>query len=1139
MTAYDLCKKKGLSFVPGLQIFFKDDRCDILAGTRALKSRYARLTLYANDQKGFHALAMLASKSGPHLTSYGVEYALHDWQDIKWAAENGLFAVSSGASDVVFKPLVFKQPLKTSETLASRLKQWFGDRYAIAIAEKTASRAYKEITCVSLANGSTVFLMADDRVITDRSRNVRASEISENQGRHKKLIAANSAGRYRRYDSEIISVSVKKGFVSTGKVDYEAVANRAAQMLATKLGIPLIYSDHAFYATPEDRVVQDVRLTSESHKEYGYQHMRTTAEALEFLRSQGCDPESVVAATNAWAQRFAGFKLSYKPQLPSVPGGKSSLEVVAAAIAAENRMPDDPRYKQRLKKEIDVLMRNGTLDLLPYFLPIRDVIAHYKSKNEIVGPGRGSAAGSLLAYLMGITDVDPIKYDLSFERFISLDRVKTGSLPDIDSDFPHREHLVGADGKSGYLYGRYGDCAAQISTRTMLRLKSAIKDVNRYFRGAVEPEIEALTKALPDAPQGVSDSEFVFGHKDDDDIYHPGLIETNKDLFAYAEKRPQEWGVVQRCLGLTRQWSRHASAFLISDDPIKVTAPIFLGNATQYDAKGAEKAGLIKYDFLVVNHLKDINLCVQLVNKKQGGSPGYGSFYSNGKPVYIWDLPEEPEVFQSIWSGATETVFQLHTAAMTPFVKKIKPNTVEDLAVISALVRPGPLDFIDEKTGRNMADEYVARRDGRSRSDIPELGALLPETYGVLVYQEQVSRVSRELGNMDPLDAEELRRLFSKKQKVEAGKMKPKFMAGATERVGAEVAEKIWQQMETFSRYGFNKSHAVSYAFISYACMYLKHHFPLEWWTAILTNADESEISGDLFKHVRELMIPPDINHSTDSMTIDYERHKIRAKLTVIRGLGDAVVAPIVAGRPYTDIQDFVNKRVAGPSLTKKLIHVGVLDSLFPAQATLVEKMYAFEAAVIDREYEEKLAAGKKPRQKPAPVVDPEYFGVHPLDDFIMRKQILATLPIRLTDLVVAHGGLLNEGRADRIAYGDERGYVYPLLNAEGVARVEAMQPDPDGKGIYFCFAGYVVDCEEFSFAKNTKKALKFSLDVDGQVSERVIWPDYNTGELRYPEGFAKGAVVLLFAKKKPGNKGTAIYSAKVIRRIDKAKKTR
>jgi DNA polymerase III alpha subunit len=464
---------------------------------------------------------------------------------------------------------------------------------------------------------------------------------------------------------------------------------------------------------------------------------------------------------------------------------------------------------------------------------------------------------------------------------------------------------------------------------------------------------------------------------------------------------------------------------------------------------------------------------------------------------------------------------------MIPFVRKIKPESMVDLATILALVRPGPLDFVDPETGLTMADEYVERRQGRGIIKIPELNALLPKTFGVMVFQEDTSKVAREIGKMKPSDAEELRRVFSKKDKMKSLAMKPLFMEGAIQTVGKDKAEVIWQQMETSSRYSFNLSHAIGYSVIAYACMYLKHHYPLEWWASVLTNADEGEITTNLFKHVRDKVLPPDINLSSNEVEIDYENSKLRAKLTVLRGLGETVSQPIVDSAPYKDIKDFISKRVAGPSLTKKLILVGVMDSLFPKGATLLTKMAMYEDAVAEVAYEEKLAKGGKPKSPKKGEVDPEYLTMSPLEEFKTKKSVLPTLPVSLSNIVKNSRTLMDEGQPGRPMFSDSKGRPKPMLDGSQLEAFEARLPMP--QDVYFCVPAYVVDTKPLIYSNNEKKALRLILDIDGRITERVMWPSWGTNSVSVPDGLKKGSVAMVFMNARADKKDLKINEIKVL----------
>jgi hypothetical protein len=324
-----------------------------------------------------------------------------------------------------------------------------------------------------------------------------------------------------------------------------------------------------------------------------------------------------------------------------------------------------------------------------------------------------------------------------------------------------------------------------------------------------------------------------------------------------------------------------------------------------------------------------------------------------------------------------------------------------------------------------------------------------------------------------------------------------------------------------------NCSHATGYSMITYACMYLRYHYPMEWWASVLTNADEGEISTTLFKHVRDKVIPPDINLSSNEMEIDYERNKIRAKLTVMKGLGETVAEPIIKNAPYSDIKDFIRKKVAGPSLTQRLIHVGVMDSLFPKDSTLLEKLQAYEDAVLQVAYEDKIAAGKKAKPPAKGKVDPQYLSMSPLQDFIAKKMILPTLPMNLSSIVSRFASIMNEGTLDRPMFSDDKGRAHHMLTGDQFFEVERRAPF--SKPMYFCVPAYIIDMKEFSFSQNEKKALKMTVDIDGRISERVMWPAWGENVVSYPKELKRYSVVLLFMGLKEDRTDCKIFSIKVL----------
>lgn len=1129
LKAYNAAKKAGLKFIPGIEIYFKDTACPFITGTQAERCRYFTLSLYAKDQEAYQALCKMVSREDmPSITIYEEQQSLWGWNDLREMAKYNIEVVLGGPHCLVGKTMLAGRA-DLAEKMLVELKSIFGSSLSLALVCEPWTKKYSQVVEIKYEDGSSDSLLATDTVSTDRARRIKALDLIERSG-HTLLKSRVSGGMSYEVNKKIDKVKLHKGFLPLPGGDALLKINMLFRGLGRKHEIKLLASDYAYYAKKEDKIVQTMRLEG-NNKLQPNLHMKSDQEIFDYLVGTLNMPhfqaEDIFANNDAWAAKFDNFKLDYTWRLAETGG--TPIQQAMEIIKQNGRMKwDDPKYVARLKEELEVIAKNPKKDLTAYFLPIRDVLNHYKDNGLLTGPGRGSAGGSLFVYLLGITQIDPFDFDLPFNRFFSLDRIMGMELPDIDVDLEDRTLLVGEDGRSGYLYGKYGDKAAQISTRTTIRLKSAILDTNRYFKGKVEDSISTFTKGLPAPPQGVSDLNFVFGFEDDEGTHHDGLIELSEDLQKYAKERPEEWEIVSKAMGLTRAYSKHASAFVLSDVPIKEVLPTKEGHITQYEAKEVEAAKLIKYDFLVVKQLKDIRICMELINKKHGVKKVVGNFDHNGQDTYVWKLPQLPEVFKSIWAGATETCFQINTRSMTPFVIEMLPNSLMDLATLLALVRPGPMDFINPETGRNMVEEYMLLRKGQIKPDIEALGKLLPETYGVIVFQEQLNKIARDLAGFPGPKAETLRKHMAKKKMVELMKLKPDFIEGATKQVSQEIAEKIWERMVTFGRYGFSVIHAVEYAHITYACMFLKHFYPLEWWAAILTNATEQEISGKFWPYVRDMVAAPDINLSSDEMVVDYANNKIRAKLGVIRGMGESTIEPIVAGRPYKDIQDFVDKDVAGPSLTQKLIHVGVLDSLFPAKSSLEEKLKAHSQAIENRAYRLKVekaeAAGKKVRAlQPKEGQIPEgYLNLHPMIDAAMKKAVLPSMPISTFDLGWQHSKV-REKYAMYPSVKGPRGHGTRLINGEQLQRLDEIPGEQVEKDIYVAATAYIVKAEEFAYSNNTKRALKMIIDVDGYVSEKVLWPDYETQKLMYPPELKKGVIATFFFRKRAGKKDMAI----------------
>lgn len=1482
IRGYNYANKKNIKFIAGVELLFKDPDCDITKDTPSKDFKYSRFVVHAKDQETYQAIVKLVSATNrPRVEIYEESLNLYNWSDLKYLSTLNVTLTTADVEDIVVKHLLVNRP-DLAEQYFVKLKDMFGpDKYWPAVVPYKQDKYWQSIVKLK-AGGLDIEIPADNKVETNKWHNAKADELNKRAHTHLKAIYLNGIRYQVKENYQLMSnVQITNRFESMRDVQEDA--NKFIVEMVKKYSMQqhLLLSNYSYYSSPEDKVVQDMKLGG-AKRIYQEQHIRSLSEVEDYVLALGVSPTSIVENSKKWTSEFDDFKLIYSYRLPKTEVDPKSA--IIERIKQVGRMKwNDERYVSQFREELNLLTGNGVIDLIPYFLPIIDIYDYYSKNGHLTGPGRGSAGGFLISYLIGITHIDPIKYGLSSSRFLTIDRVQSGNIPDIDCDLDSRVPLVGKDGNSGYLFNKYGNRAAQVSTRTLLRIKSAILDANRFVNGgSAEKEIEALSKSLPNTPQGVSDQDFVFGYEQDG-THVDGLIDLNKDLQKYSEERPKEWNIVKRALSLSRQDSRHACfagdtlinsrgkvvriknnpeyavnkpiktwssgvkntiivsfnngvsirctpdhkfmvgeeeveaeqligkevsykpfildpsgkeydmdfafalgwflndgayiksanrfefyftpdkddeakdrvlnwltsrglkttqakdradtyrsynlpveftqmqektynkrlpdffwdmnflsqthfmkglfsangyclntrsivgiklsskllisdislwlnannidtscsyskpketkhsngiyiskstaaltiphgtnkadfknlvgfeqsykakrleeiisnandtkyekgptkclciekadpvevfdfneplesvgyisgvlvhncAYIISDGDIEETVPVMeiggVRRVTQPTHKDCEDAGLIKYDFLVVSALKDINLCVKYINKKNGDvGLNTGYFTHNGEQKYIWDLPHDPEVFKMLSKGKTETVFQLNSSTATQLVRDIKPGSILDCAVITSLGRPGPLDFVDQKTGRNMAQEYAYRKRGESKGDLEVLNEMLPETYGVLVFQEGVTKLAKELAGMSVVDSENVRIAVGKKKKKLIDSLRPVFIKGAAQKVGEKTASDIWDMMETFARYGFNKSHAVAYSAISYACAFLKYHYPLEWWAAVLSNAKDKEINEVFYQYIKDMVLPPDINTSTEQMEVDYSIGKIRNKLSAITGLGNTYAKKIVENRPYKDLEDFVNKQACGPALARKLIYVGAMDSLFKRDISDISKISEYEKAVQLvawknklKEYGEKIkelqkqhelgevsrakldlafqrAKKLKERGPKKSEIPEEYVGVSSKKSYQIKKSVFPTMNMDLITVLKADSNMkiINTEKGLMLTNGTSD---FKLLNGEHLQLVDNSDVQ---KEALFVVPGYIIDSSVFSYSGGTRQALKLIIDSSGYVSEKVIWPDYNTGELSYDPGLKKGAIVYFLYKKKPAKPYTNI----------------
>jgi DNA polymerase-3 subunit alpha len=670
---------------------------------------------------------------------------------------------------------------------------------------------------------------------------------------------------------------------------------------------------------------------------------------------------------------------------------RSRLEAMRAKGMLKHDLPD---YAERLDREIQMIQK---MKFSGYFLIVWDFIRYARSKGIPVGPGRGSAAGSLVGYSMAITDIDPLQYGLLFERFLNPERI---SLPDIDIDFcmNRRGEVI------QYVTEKYGrEQVAQIITFNTLGARAAIKDVGRVLE-IPYADVDKLTKLVP----GVLNISLSDAIKQE-----PGFAQARKDA-----RIDEVLKVALRLEGLSRNCSVHAAGVVISPQPLKELVPLYKTSrdeiVTQFDMNGLEKLSLLKMDFLGLTTLTLIEDALRLIKKR------------HGVDLVPEDLPlDDPAAYEIFCKGLTCGVFQFESPGMRDILLRYKPSRLEDLTALNALYRPGPLQG-------GMVDDFIERKWGRRavQYDLPELKELLEETYGVIVYQEQVMQISNRLAGYSLGEADLLRRAMGKKKLEEMAKERKHFVEGAVARGFAQrKIEKIFDLMEQFAGYGFNKSHSAAYAFLAFVTAYLKAHYPVDFMAALLTS--ETGNTAKVVKYINECramgitILPPDVNHSEWSFTPDAhapEGKGIRFGMGAVKNLGQSAVEAIGRAREqlgrFRTIHQFaeaVDLGAVNRRMIESLIRAGAMDSL---EGTRAQKFAAVEGAMEagqrahrDRESGQtglfgEMMGGPEPHDPPLPNVpdwiekdklagEKELLGFwvtgHPLDRYQDKISELAT----------------------------------------------------------------------------------------------------------------------------------------------------
>ena len=699
--------------------------------------------------------------------------------------------------------------------------------------------------------------------------------------------------------------------------------------ISEETGIPTVLTNDAHYLKKEDAPNQDVLLCIQTGKTIDEPN-RMRFEGQEFylkseeeMRALLPEHPEALAHTAEIAEKCSfdfTFGHYHLPEFKLPAGETDSAAYLRKLCEAgfARRYPDRPEVHDQLEYELQMIERMGFVD---YFLIVSDFVGYAKRKHIPVGPGRGSAAGSVVSYCLDITDVDPIQYSLYFERFLNPERV---TMPDIDMDFCIRRRGEVID----YVARKYGaDHVAQIVTFGTMAAKNAIRDVGRVM-GVSYAETDACAKQVPNALHITIDESL-------------RLSKPLRELYDGDETVHRMIDTARSLEGLPRHASTHAAGVVITKNPVYTYVPLATNDesvVTQYQMTTLEELGLLKMDFLGLRNLTVLDDAVQLVRRRE---PDFS----------VEKVPEDdPAVFAMLQAGRTSGVFQLESSGMTGVCTGLKPKSIEDITAIIALYRPGPMDSIPRFIECSAHPEKISYKH-------PLLEPILGVTYGCIVYQEQVIEICRRLAGFSLGQADMIRRAMSKKKEKEIVKERKTFIYGDPERgipgaiangVPEDVAGSIYDEILDFANYAFNKAHAVSYAIVAYRTAYMKCHYPREYMAALITSVLDS--SGKVAEYIAECrdmgirLLPPDINESDADFTVvgDNLRFGMAAVKNVGRGFVNTLVGERERNGKFTAFDEFC-RRMYGQDLNRRaiesLIRAGAFDSLGLKRKALLQAL--------------------------------------------------------------------------------------------------------------------------------------------------------------------------------------------------------
>ena len=831
------------------------------------------------------------------ITDHGVMYGCIDFYKAAKAAG--------------IKPIIGCEVYVTRRTIADRIHGIDNDPYHLVLLCK--DRKGYENLCLLVSEAFMHGFYGKPRVDLDMLRKYHEGLIATSAclaGSIPQMLMEENYDEAKRRAQELADIFGPDNFyleLQDHGIPEQRSVNQGICRISRETGLPLIVSNDAHYLRREDAAMQDVLLCIQTGKTVDdpnrlkFQGEEFYLKSEEELRELFPGQDEAFENTCRIAQRCNLEFVFNEYHLPSfpVPEGYTNDEYFRKLCmdGFRERYPDAPGgYMERLEYEIGVISRMGYVN---YYLIVWDFIRYAKESGIPVGPGRGSGAASIVAYCMHITEVDPMKYALIFERFLNPERV---SMPDFDTDFCQERRGEVID----YVMRKYGaDHVAQIATFGTMAARGAIRDVGRALNFSYA-ETDVVAKLVPTMPLHITLKDAL--------NVSPKL----KEMYDADERVRQLIDTAMSLEGMPRNTSTHAAGVVITAEPVCSYVPLSRNDdtiVTQYTMTTIEELGLLKMDFLGLRNLtviRDAELQVQKFNPE----------------FSMENIPDnDPETFKMLTEGKTQGVFQLESAGMTSVCVGMKADSIEDITAIVALYRPGPMDSIPKFIENKLNHKKITYK-------CPELEPILKVTYGCIVYQEQVIEIFRRLGGYTMGQADNIRRAISKKKMKIIEAERKVFVYGDQEKgiagciangISEQVAQSLYDEIVAFANYAFNKAHAVCYAVVSYQTAYLKCHYPHQYMAALMTSVLDSatKISGYISecKDLGIATLPPDINHSEDNFTV--EGNSIRFGLGAVKNVGRGLIRSMVAkrneGGPFKSLEDFIQRMGEG-ELNKRAV---------------------------------------------------------------------------------------------------------------------------------------------------------------------------------------------------------------------------